>query len=218
VPNPPEASMAKVDQEPRKRTRADDPRSLRSRGLLKDALLKLIVEQPFEKITLRDISTEAGLSYPTIFNQYGSKEALFQDIARAEIIDLLAAFREGLLSPEWRPGKGVCAYVSARRALWRTLLTTGASEAMRSEFIRHGRDLVGDRRALAHGAPFDLVSGLMASGIFEIIAWWLVQDAAHPAEHVADMLETLVIEPGLDLPRGYFTSRARPAENQMGAK
>jgi AcrR family transcriptional regulator len=214
VPKSPEASTTARSPAPRRRTRSDDPRSLRSRGLLKDALLKLIVDRPFDKITLRDISTEAGVSYPTIFNQYASKEALFQDIARAEIIDLLAAFRDGLQLSVWRPGKGICAHISERRTLWRTLLTTGASEAMRSEFIRRGRDLAGDRRALGHGAPFDVVSGIIASGTFEIIAWWLVQDANHPVEHVADMLETLVIEPALDLPRGYFTRRAGPPEGR----
>lgn len=189
----------------RRATRLNDARSRRSQEALKNALLRLIEIQQFDKITLRDITTEAGLSYPTVFNHYDSKEDLFDDIARNEIIGLLSAFRDGRLSPEWRPGEGMCAYIVERRSLWRTLLTAGASEAMRSEFIRRGADLADDRD-LGHGAPIDVVSGVIASGAFEIFAWWLAQDD-YPAEQVANMLETLVIEPALHLRPGFFTGR-----------
>lgn len=188
-------------------TRKDDPRSLRSRSLLQGALLRLIEERPLDRITLREITQEAGLSYPTVFNHYAGKEALFQDIALGEIEDLLGAFRQGRTTPNWRPGRDICAYILPRRALWRTLLTTGANAAMRSEFIRRGRELPRSADDLPHGFAIDLVSAVIASGIFEIVAWWLGAEDDHPTETVADMLETLVIEPGLGLARGYFTGR-----------
>jgi AcrR family transcriptional regulator len=192
---------------PRKAPRQGDPRSLRSRDLLRSALLRLIENNLFDKITLREITLEAGVSYPTFFNHYDSKDELFQDIARTEIWGLLAAFRNDRLSPEWRPGDGMCAYILERRSLWRTLLTAGASEAMRTEFIGRGRDLAGDRPSLGHGFPFDVVSAVIISGIFEIIAWWLGQSGDCPPEIVSNMLETLVVEPALNLPKGYFTGR-----------
>jgi AcrR family transcriptional regulator len=191
---------------PRKTARLRDARSLRSQELLRGALFRLIETRQFDKITLREITAEAGVSYPTFFNHYQSKEQLFQDISRKEVGDLLAAFRTDVDSPHWRPGVGICAHVLEHRGLWRTLLTTGASEAMRSEFIRRGREMVGDRRPFGHGFPFDMISGVIASGIFEIVSWWLSQDD-YPAETVADMLETLVIEPALNVPPGHFTRR-----------
>ena len=189
--------------------RMSDVRSLRSQQLLRDALLRLIEHRPLDKITLREITVEAGVSYPTLFNHYSSKEDLFLDIARQEITDLLAAFRDDRASPDWRPGANICAYITERRGLWQTLLTTGASEAMRTEFIRRGSDFTIDRMNLGHGFPFDVVSGVVASGIFEIIAWWLSQEPGYPVPNVADMLETLVIEPALSLPPEYFTSRQK---------
>jgi AcrR family transcriptional regulator len=190
-----------------KAARQRDPRSLRSQESMRNALLRLIEGRQLEKITLREITSEAGVSYPTFFNHYDSKEELFQDIARNEIIDLLAIFRKGRNSPGWRPGENMCVYVMERRSLWRTLLTAGATDAMRSEFIRRGRDLASDRPNLGHGFPFELLSGIIASGTFEIISWWLSQEAEYSVETVSNMLETLVIEPALNLPSGYFTSR-----------
>jgi AcrR family transcriptional regulator len=207
VSKPSAPVVAAKERIPRKGPRRDDPRSLRSRDSLRSALLRLIEHTLFDKITLREITVEAGVSYPTFFNHYDGKDDLFQDIARTEITGLLTAFREDRLSPDWRPGEGICAYLLKRRSLWRTLLTAGASEAMRTEFIRRGRDLASDRASLSHGFPFDVVSAVIISGIFEIISWWLAQGINCPAESVSNMLETLVIEPALDLPRGYFTGR-----------
>lgn len=204
-----ETPIGHEDVSPQQTGRLSDARSLRSQRLLRAALLRLIEHRALEKITLREITVEAGVSYPTLFNHYASKEDLFLDIARQEITDLLAAFRDGRASPDWRPGANICAYISERRGLWQTLLTTGASEAMRTEFIRRGSDFTIARTSLGHGFPFDVVSGVVASGTFEIIAWWLSQDPGYPVHTVADMLETLVIEPALSLPPGYFTSRQK---------
>jgi AcrR family transcriptional regulator len=208
VPGTDEPAIAEGEKALRKAARLRDARSLRSQEALKNALLRLVEVKPLSKITLREITVDAGVSYPTFFNHYDDKEDLFDDIVRSEIGGLLLAFREGRLSPDWRPGRGMCAYVVERRSLWRTLLTTGASEAMRSEFIRHGHDIAGDR-TLSHGVPIDVISGVIASATFEIIAWWLGQEEDTSAASVADILETIVIEPALNLPRGYFTGRAK---------
>lgn len=200
---------------PRKKSgRLGDARSLRSQQALRDALLRLIKHQSFEKITLREITAEAGVSYPTFFNHYDGKDDLFLDIARQEITDLLVVFREDHVSPQWRPGENMCTYITGRRSLWQTLLTTGATEAMRTEFIRRGRDFTIDRTNLDHGFPFDVISGVIASGTFEIIAWWLSQEPGYPVQSVSDMLETLVIEPALSLPPGYFTTRKKPKQRK----
>jgi AcrR family transcriptional regulator len=207
-----DAARPQAGRSARGSTRLNDARSLRSQAALRGALLRLVESRPFEKITLREIASEAGLSYPTLFNHYESKEDLFQDIARDEIVGLLdSGFRSGILSTNWRPGMGICSYVIERRSLWRVLLTTGASEVMRSEFVRYGRELPRTRTSLDHEFPLDLVSGVVASGLFEIIAWWLAQGADYPAETIANMLEALVIEPALGVPRGHFgNERAAP--------
>ncbi len=201
------SARARGGRTPRTTARLNDVRSVRSQEALRGALLRLIETHLFDTITLLQITQEAGLSYPTFFKHYDSKDDLFQDIARKEIVELLDAFRQGNGSSQWRPGEGMCFHIVKRRELWRTLLTAGASEAMRTEFIRRGHDLTGDRPTLAHGYPFDVISGVIASGTFEVIAWWLAQDADYPVEPIANMLETLVIEPALGLPPATFTSR-----------
>lgn len=188
--------------------RLSDARSLRSQEALRAALLRLIEVKPFAEVSLKDITAEAGVSYPTFFKHFASKEALFEDLARQEISDFFQrTLTDEAGAPDWRPGEQMRLYVSERRGLWRTLLTAGAVEAMRSEFLRIGRERASVRPVLPHGFPVDMVSGVVISGLFEIIAWWLAQGEDAEQADVATMLETLVLEPVLGVPPGFFTSR-----------
>ena len=202
------SSSGRAARKPRNVVRLSDARSLRSQEALRAALLRLIEAKPFVEISLRDIAAEAGVSYPTVFKHFASKEALFEDLAREEISDFFQqTLTDDARAPDWRPGEQMRLYVSERRGLWRTLLTAGAVEAMRSEFLRIGREKASARPVLPHGFPVDMVSGVVVSGLFEIIAWWLAQGEDGESADVATMLETLVLEPVLGVPPGFFTSR-----------
>ena len=45
-----------------------DPRALRSRKALRNALIELLQEQPLEQISVRDIVARAGVGYATFFS------------------------------------------------------------------------------------------------------------------------------------------------------
>ena len=70
--------------------RADDPRTVRTREALRNALLRLLERKPLEQITIREIVAHAKISYVTFFRHHPTKEALLHDIA-AEQVRLLQA-------------------------------------------------------------------------------------------------------------------------------
>src|SRR4051794_11927466 len=71
-------------------SRPDDARALRSRKALQGALLTLIEEKPFDQVSIREITNQAGVSYPVFFRRYETKEQLFEDIATEEVRRLLS--------------------------------------------------------------------------------------------------------------------------------
>ncbi len=173
-----------------------DARSVRSQHALRQALLELMEETGFDQITLRDIAVKAGVSYPTFYRHYAAKEELLLDIARGEITSLMTLpFR----SPEGVPigsgGERICTYIESRRALWRSFLAAGALPVMREEAIRLGQELAARGPRLNPRFPAEVTAGVTASGLFEIIAWWLRQAEDYPAGEVAQMLDQLVINP-----------------------
>lgn len=64
-----------------------DPRVKRTRALLQQALMKLIKEKPFDRITVQDIANRAELNRATFYAHFEDKHGLLNDTLRE-------AFRE----------------------------------------------------------------------------------------------------------------------------
>jgi AcrR family transcriptional regulator len=66
-----------------------DPRIRRTRGLLQDALKRLLEEKEFEKITIQDIAEAATLNRATFYAHYPDKFALLEELIRVSFLQLL---------------------------------------------------------------------------------------------------------------------------------
>lgn len=189
--------MKKEQQVERKRlSRPDDPRAVKSREALRDALLRLLESRPFEQITIRELTAAAGVSYPVFFRQFASTEELLADLAANEVRGLLAlthpigddaASRNSLLE--------MCQFVQRRRSLWKSLLTAGAASVMRGEFARISAEIGRTGPRANPWLPVELASAFVAAGIFEILAWWLGQPDDYPISNVVKILDALVARP-----------------------
>ncbi len=175
-----------------------DARVLRSREALRSALLRLLEQKPLDQISIQDITSEAGVSYPTFFRQFAAKEDLLEDIAEDEIRRLLSLTMPLFDEQQQKQAlQALCEYVNDHRSLWTVLLTGGAATAMREEFIRiaeeigRTRDHKGERTN--PWLPLDLVGRFVVNGIFEILAWWLRQPEDYPMENVMTFLDVLVV-------------------------
>lgn len=182
-----------VDTKPRLR-RQHDARAVRSRIALREALLVLVETRPFEQIAIKEITEQAGVSYPVFFRQFGSKEELLTDLATDEVHNLLDRTNTALMEPDATHNLlAMCEYIDSRRKLWTTLLTGGASSVMRSEFSRIAEQIGRSRERANPWLPVDLATAFVVNGLFEILAWWLRQPAQYPIGNVVKLLDVLII-------------------------
>lgn len=175
-----------------------DARAVRSREALRAALLTLIKDRPLEQITIQDITDQAGVSYPTFFRQFASKEQILEDIAQAEIRQLLSLTMPLFDADQQEQSlRALCDYVNNNRSLWTSLLTAGAASAMREEFIRLAEEIAVARDRTGERAnpwlPIDLAGRFVVSGIFEILSWWMRQPKNYPVENIIKLLDVLVV-------------------------
>jgi len=177
-------------------SRPDDARALRSRQALRSALLDLLAERSLHEITIRDITSRAGVSYPVFFRRYGSKEELLSEVAAEEVRNLMArTFPVMEASGVDSSLAEVCAYIQAHRALWTALLTTAAAPAMRQEFARLSAQY-GDSGPRANPwLPVSLASAFVTAAMFEVLVWWMEQPDDYPVENVMAFLRHLVVRP-----------------------
>jgi AcrR family transcriptional regulator len=171
-----------------------DARAIRSGRALREALLRLLEDKPFEQITIRDICAESGVHYATYFRHHATKESLLEAIAAQqirELNELTLAVRD---ASDTNAGfRTLCAYVDEHRDLWSTLLNGGAGPAMRAEWIRYSMQVAATEPPVNSWLPSDLGTICAATLIAETLAWWLAQPReAYSVDQVAGMLVRLL--------------------------
>jgi AcrR family transcriptional regulator len=171
-----------------------DARALRSGQALRDALLSLLLQKPFDQITIRDICAEAGVHYATFFRHHPTKEALLDEIATEQIKQLnklTLAIRD---AEDYEAGfRALCSYVDEHRKLWSTLLNGGAGSAMREEWVRQSRAVAAKVPPVHSWMPAELGTVCAATLIAETVAWWLAQpEGAYSVDEMAGILFRLL--------------------------
>jgi AcrR family transcriptional regulator len=178
--------------------RKEDARITKSRDALCAALLTLIENRPYDPITIREITDQAGVGYATFYRHFPTKSALLDHVAAAQIRALVELALPVLAS---RNSAAACLaifhYVEAHRAIWQSLLNGGAGSTVRDEIIEIARELAATQPNLGDRSgplPHNLAFRFAASGMVEVLAWWLAEEAISAAQG-AQFLDTLVIAP-----------------------
>jgi AcrR family transcriptional regulator len=155
-----------------------DARAVKTDLALRKAMLALLERMPLDQVTVREIVSEAGVSYATFFRHHPSKEALLDHVAADQIdrlVDLTLPIFDA--ADSHAAIVALCRYVEDHRTVWTTLLTGGAAAAMRVELLRISREVAVARAPQRGTLPLELAVNYSVSLIFETLAWWLAQPA-----------------------------------------
>lgn len=178
---------------------ATDQRVIKTRAALRAGLLELLETEAFEKISVREIVDAAGVGYNTFFRHYSDKEAMLRDIAEEEIRQLVSLAVPVLDARDtYSACLALCTYVSDNRKLWRTLLSGGASGALRDEFVRISREVAESRMTGKDWLPIEIAVILTTTGTFALLGWWLSECDGMAPEAVARIHQRVVMSPVID--------------------
>jgi AcrR family transcriptional regulator len=188
-----------------------DARTLRSRAALRDTLVSLLEQKPFEQVTIREIAVQAKIGYATFFRHYPSKDALLNDLAADQISGLVKVTLPMLDSTDTRTtARALFAYVLEHRTIWSALLTGGAAGTVKAEFVRQMRQLAAEQEQFESWMPGDLRVTFAVASTLEILAWWLEQAQPVDTDQMAGILDRLVLTPSLaDTPKLAAAKKVR---------
>lgn len=187
--------------------RADDRRVRRTRQLLRDALLALMVEQGYEGLTVQDILDRADLGRATFYTHYQDKQDL--------LMDTFAGLRHVFQHQE--PGKSVAGthaerveqislrffrHAAEQRKLYRVmvgkesgaLLHAYATRLLSDELREHLARLT--PRGAQPGIPTDVMVAYLVSTLLALLTWWLDHDLPYSPEQMDVMFRKLAL-PGV---------------------
>jgi AcrR family transcriptional regulator len=171
-----------------------DPRILRSRQMLMEALLKLLNRKEFEDISVQEIADEASLNRATFYLHYQDKNALLQAMTAARFRDLIARRNLSFTNCDGALraiALGVCDYLAE---------TTGcpgqlARMPLEGSVISVMEDIFEEgaaRHGVVPGPESRLFATTAAWAIFGAARRWYQTPDRMPAEEMAARIEAMV--------------------------
>jgi len=185
-------------------TGTTDPRILRSRRMLMEALAKLLITKHLEDISVQEIADEATLNRATFYLHYQDKNALLQAMTESRFRDLIE--RRSITFTDCHGALraialGVCDYLAESTGCPSQL----ARMALEGSIIPVVEDMFKEGLALHGIAPDGMAPDGMTPGVDPALlattAAWAVFGAARrwfqtpnriPAEEMAARIETMV--------------------------
>ncbi len=176
-----------------------DPRILRSRRMLMDALVKLLTKKEFDDISIQEIADEATLNRATFYLHYPDKNALLQAMTAARFGDLIA--HRGLSFTDCDGALraialGVCDYLvqstSCPSQLTKMSLEGSIVPVVESIFLKGAANHPAANHPAAPGADPELLATTAAWAIFGAARRWYQTPGRIPAEEMAARIEAMV--------------------------
>jgi AcrR family transcriptional regulator len=175
-------------------TETTDPRILRSRRMLMEALATLLIKKEFHDISIQEIADEATLNRATFYLHYPDKSALLQAMTAARFRDLVA--RRGLSFSDCDGALraialGVCDYLAESTGCPTQLAKMsleGSIIPVVESWFREGAA----RHPAAPGADPELLATTAAWAIFGAARRWYQTPDRIPAEEMASRIEAIV--------------------------
>lgn len=187
-------------------SRPADRRVLRTRGLLHEALFRLIREREYHRISVGLILERANVGRSTFYTHFRDKEALFASAVQ-EMLDSVRPTKDTTTRPteravgfalplfehieQHRNAGGVRMGRRGRAALHehvRRILAQWIAEELRPDTRSHGNS--------ASRLPADLLAQYVASTFVLILDWW-VDGKCVPSSKEADALFRSLVLPAI---------------------
>ncbi len=180
-----------------------DPRVVRTRQLLRAALVACILEKGYDATSIQDITDRAGLRRATLYLHYRDKEDLMLALIRGmldELMHKMEAQSEQAFTPETQSSEDVLTFlhVQERADLYRAVLRgQGAAEItrgvrdylagrIRENCTRHHPDL-------DMSIPTEVLANYLAAVKLQLVIWWLESGMPYTPQQMAEMCSRLAM-------------------------
>ncbi len=179
-----------------------DRRSQRTRELLSNALLALMLEKRYDEITIQELIDRANIGRSTFYAHYLDKDDLLvSDVTR--MIDTLIQQHGDPRQPGTRPGLAqFFRHVQSQQQLYKALVRGGGIDLLYKKSHAHIQGNIKRylEAAIPAGqppaAPLDLIAECMAGTMLTMLKWWLDHEMPYTPEEMDTLFHGLVL-PGI---------------------
>ncbi len=181
-----------------------DPRVVRTRQLLRDALVSLIAEKGFDAITVQDIADRATLNRATFYLHYQDKHDLLVKSLHDAIDELMADIgpteenAQLIVDGPQRPIVQVFHHVAQHARFFQVMMGAEGVPA----FIAGVRDYMAEITLnwltvlqpdpAKSIVPLEIVANSLSWSLLGVLIWWLDHDLPQSPEYMAEQFRLLI--------------------------
>lgn len=185
-------------------TKKPDRRVQRTRQLLQDALVSLILEKGYQKITIQDIIDRANVGRSTFYSHYRDKD----DLLVSGFDELAHDLNRHMLAPETpgdEPGHLLHSleffiHACENKELYIAMADSGGGDLIfdiaRQHMQNHIEYHLNQMPAIGDQIPLPVITNFLAGSLLSMITWWLEQSLPYTPQEMNAMFNTLAM-PGI---------------------
>jgi AcrR family transcriptional regulator len=178
-------------------TPREDRRVRRTRRLLQEALLALILEKGYDQVTIQDLLGRADVGRATFYAHFRDKD----DLLLSGSADVQASLRYHLAEAAKRGGDGSAGgldlgralfeHAARHRRLYRALIGSRAvgvvlkyASQQLATLLHEHLDEVFASRSVSPTVPLDVTVQYLASALLGTLMWWFDNDMPYPPDQM----------------------------------
>lgn len=183
--------------------RKTDPRVIRTRQMLRDALIATILEKGYDATNIQDITERAGLRRATFYLHYRDKEELLFTVLHQtldELMQQMPTASQNILTAETERAEQLITFyhVQKHADLYRAVLSgQGAAEITRNirEYLaaRIRAKCKVEHLEADESIPIEVLANYLTAVRLNMIIWWLETNMPYTPEQMADMCTRLLL-------------------------
>ena len=179
-----------------------DPRVRRTRRLLQDALISLILKKDFASITIKELTDRAEVAYITFFRHYESLDQLLMEALDEGLVELMTHIKtlakQSDTSALETEGRLIFEYIVQKADLFRILLKSQSVTRVRRKIVRNiaavfQKSCVPLER-LGNQVTMNIASNHIATSLLSLIEWWLENNMTPPPAEMGKVYKSLIID------------------------
>lgn len=180
----------------------EDPRVRRTRRILRDALVSLILEKDYASISIREVTDRAEVAYITFFRHYGSIDELLMEVLDEGLAELrqhieILARQSGQPAGEVE-GKLIFEYISQKSDLFRILFKSQSVTQVRKKVVRNISTIYQKSCSPLQVAnsliPIHAATNHIATSLLALIEWWLDNKMSPSPSQMGRIYRSLIID------------------------
>lgn len=181
-----------------------DRRILRTRQMLREAFLSLLIEKGYDFLSVQEITDRANLGRATFYLHYRDKADLLKECLDALVSDFMS--RMQYFPPDqWEiteraPLVAIFSYAREQSTLYRAVMSGQAgllaSRRLHELIVEHTRttwEKQLEREGLSPGVPLDFLCNYFAGSLLALVFWWLESGTPYNEEQMAEMFRMVFL-------------------------